>query len=105
MYKKIGRNFKRRWVKALRGEYKTKEFKQTRGILTSTRDNKITGYCCIAVGAAIADVPEHKLINMETCDAARKCGLNKGTQAELVEMNDAKKYNFDKIADWIEKNL
>jgi hypothetical protein len=109
MYKKIDRNFKRRWLKALRGQYKAKKFKQARDTLIQTgiitEHNKIIGYCCIAVGAVIAGVHEDKLKNMVTFDAALACGLDDKAQEALMEMNDNKKYGFKKIADWIGKNL
>jgi hypothetical protein len=115
----LNKKIKQKWLKALRSG----KYRQTRtGQLYSEPSN---AYCCLGVlqhcltGNVEDDTtpstewyiengipPLNDMVNLD--DKLRKnidLGNEWNIENKLVQMNDKSKYNFAKIADWIEKNL
>lgn len=110
--------FKRKWVKALRSG----EFKQGRSSLKENMsfENDIVDYryCCLGVACEIQGLKtdnrgfiENNNIykNLRGITKIPKILLgnedNNPVVSKLVSLNDTKKWNFKRIATWIEKNL
>jgi len=103
-YPKMDRNFKRRWLRALRSG----KFKQTRKRLKGPR-----GFCCLGVACEIAkpgtdwktERHPYALSEQLSVGFASKIKLDEAAENKLIALNDSGHYNFDKIADFIEENL
>lgn len=117
MYPKLPRVFKRKWIAALRSG----KFIQGEGSLKKKNNGQFE-YCCLGVAAEVAgckisvdrysyDGPGYIL---NPADKIRIRGITKvpfmlrGNKEpavkKLANMNDSSR-NFNKIADWIDKNL
>ena len=114
------KTLKEQWVDALRsGEYdKTEEM---------LHDCENGGYCALGVLAEIhpninyfdvgekqtendygdtVDLDEGFYYGEEFCDGDLPYNILSHTiQTKIVNMNDSEKYDFDKIADWIDENV
>ena len=91
---------KAEWVRALR----SRKYKQHRNGLRHPDATKKTHLCCIGVGLD-ALFPEDRGDYHSTKSAAQKPGLTDKQKDTLVDLNDAQKQSFRKIADYIEENL
>ncbi len=103
-YPKMDRNFKRRWLRALRSG----KYKQTRKQLKGPK-----GFCCLGVACEIAkpgidwETDTHPYASAELLSDyfASKIKLSNQVQKKLASLNDGGHHNFNKIADFIEENL
>jgi|SRR6516162_4963994 hypothetical protein len=104
---------KNKWIKALRSG----EYKQGEGVLHNQISNT---YCCLGVLCQITNVPryEDNVENVEVfgipehysksyvpSNYANDFGLSFKSQEELAKYNDELGWDFNEIADWIEKSL
>ncbi len=100
--KTLTKKLKQKWIDAL----KSGKYAQANGIL----HNKVAeSYCCLGVLDAIepgVKTGSTYLLTLDTGLASESCvkGLEKKVQIDLAEMNDDGQ-SFDKIADWIDKNI
>jgi len=97
---KLSKVLKNRWIKALRSG----EYKQGIGQLFNKADNS---YCCLGIYCKVNDI---KITNFgKDMDRKGYMPLNNlighDNVSKLWNMNDAKNYSFQKISEWIEKNL
>lgn len=108
---KIDKDFKKRWVKALRSG----EYKGATGQLCKLKNNgEPMGFCCLGVAGHIAGVELKKFQDWGMLHAKVTKGHTlkipkelRGTNdltEKLARMND-NKHGFKRIANWIEKNL
>jgi hypothetical protein len=106
-YTKLPVGFKKAWLKALRSG----AFTQARGVLFNRVGGKAHGHCCIGVGLAVKQklgpvkYPNDLPCLDETATAATAVGLNVYATDRLVQLNDRYKWDFKRIASWIEKYL
>ena len=114
MYRKLPKEFKADWLKALRSG----KYKQGIGRLEQSDGNgkgKLT-YCCLGVACKMlyrkeritgTIIEDGAYLNVP--DILRGGASENRIVAELTEMNDGDEngnnMSFKKIADWIEKNL
>lgn len=102
---KLPKKFKKLWLEALRSG----KFKQGKLRLHNLDDNS---YCCLGIACRImhprrvfngVDLPykshKFKIPKMLNCDQSNSIAQ------QLAEFNDDKGYSFEKIANWIEKNI
>jgi hypothetical protein len=117
-YPKLPPKFKSKWVKALRsGKYKQGDC-VLKGEFESDEEGQMeTRYCCLGVACSVAGIK----INGEPAfiQQDKKEGVSNvkripkiliGDDGNIVtktlaEKNDSGKWNFERIADWIEKHL
>lgn len=112
---KLPKEFKEKWVAALRSG----KYKQGAGKLFSDASNT---YCCLGVACIVAGVPRRDIQSLPTIPLGEKWGnvpsLLKGTKtaADLAVLNDGMRgldreeiieppRSFDEIANYIEDNL
>lgn len=118
-YPKLPVEFKRKWLKALRSG----KYKQGRWHLVRKKGDYLDGkvlredrHCCLGVACRVAGYSDEDIFLCATIHGRFKnvpAILRNGTasnnkydaDAELIQMNDKKRYSFKKIADWIQKNL
>lgn len=106
---RLPKEFAEKWIQALRSG----NYKRGRGRLYNESKNN---YCCLGVACSILGV-EDNLLNeySATSDICiRDLELEKvfpeeltdsNLMGELIVLNDLEMYSFDKISDWIEKNV
>ena len=110
-YPKLPIKFKEKWLAALRSG----EFKKGKGYLEK-EDKKGSSFCCLGVACKIThpklDIKgKHYIENKVKKKTTKIPKILKGDDDDnilvkkLSEMNDSGKYSFNRIADWIEKNL
>lgn len=105
----MNRNWKKRWVAALRSG----QYKQTRKKLTNG-----TAFCCLGVLCNLEALDKgepwdivdrdytYKLSGYNLPTALRlKAGLTRLQEDILMDLNDKARYDFTEIADYIEDNL
>jgi hypothetical protein len=108
-YPKLPKQFKRKWVAALRSG----KFKQAQKSLYNNG-----GYCCLGVACVIHagkkikpanDDPRNGQLPEEVLSVLRTEGnfrfRREWVGGVLMEMNDHEKWSFKRIAAWIEKTL
>lgn len=108
--KKMNPKIKHDWLKALRSG----KYKQGRHALRNYNEEG-SDYCCLGVLCDVLDpsgwIPEkntHKFAKKNERVFYKKAieiGLTSPTQNFLMERNDNGYWNFNKIANWIEKNI
>ena len=121
----LDKTFKEKWIKAL----KSGNYKQGSGSLKRYYENIEPRYCCLGVACSVAGVPE-EYISGEWIDennfdldgfskipkVLQGCGAENELVGKLSGMNDdtiinsdtdeeEHKSDFEKIADWINKNI
>lgn len=98
--------WKTKWIKALRSG----KYDQAVGKLYEEEDDS---YCCLGVLCEVGKIPHRKGTDetyydgdyeVLTKNLLKKFGLSNEQQEELTTRND-KGYPFDKIADYIKKEL
>lgn len=112
---KLKKKIKEKWLNALRSG----AYKQSREMLR----RKGGGFCCLGVLCDITKnmsdkwevTPHFKYVyfvherehykSNVPLDILQKVGLRRTEEQALIELNDVRKYNFKKIADYIEANL
>jgi len=107
-YKRLPKNFKRKWIKALRSG----KYKQIEGTMRTKE-----GYCCLGVACSVVGYKDSTIEKNRTIPRdfhyripEQLLGIGYGDSLilELTKMNDGykrKKRSFKYIADWIEENL
>ena len=108
----MNKSLKKKWIKALRsGEYVQGRYR----LVTPCKD--YDKFCCLGVicdvmGVEFEERSDGVLIIADTTIAAelpdplrKKADLNFGEQEALMKLNDFYRWNFNKIADWIDENL
>lgn len=101
---KLPKAKKTKWVNTL----KSGKYYQGTDMLISHNKGEQTKHCCLGVAVSCgltskgydADMPGNK----SDCHVAISF-LPKDIQASLIRKNDALGWNFEQIANWIEKNL
>jgi hypothetical protein len=91
--------WKEKWVAALRSG----EYKRSYGCLKRGEE----GYCCLGVLNTILPKPYqtpfcHSYLRYST---SKFVELSEDKQKQLANLNDTLGYSFNRIADWIERNL
>lgn len=109
----MNKRSKATWVRNLRTKYKSK---QTTGTMVSR--SPTLQFC--ALGVLIdghsrtkfqMDSLQHPWIDkktgnpVDTDEIYKSVGLRASARNQIINLNDNDKYNFDQIADWIEKYL
>jgi hypothetical protein len=103
----VKKELKKKWVKALRSG----KYNQT---TSSLKD--YNSYCCLGVLCEVAGLKFNEdgyycrgLVAVDggglKATELKKFGLHHKTQSKLIDLNDEQHYNFNEIADYIEKNL
>lgn len=111
-YTKIDPEFKKKWVAALRSG----RYRQGHGLLRQESSDGKPEYCCLGVAYNVATRGKGWTLrpgNSALTASGEGAYLNKEdamyiptrTQARLVQLNDGEKWDFKRIADWIEKYL
>lgn len=99
-YPKLPKAFKKKWLKALRSG----KYKQGQGLLKEHGE-----YCCLGVACVVAGRKRLANLGMIPDSEMRVPKFLRGTEAKvpnkLITLNDDKRWDFKKIATWIEKNL
>lgn len=106
---KLPKQFKTKWIKALRSG----KFIQGNGKLKQKYSEGEIKHCCLGVAGEICGVKsllnKDMLVPKEGLRGITKVPIelrdNMKLQYKLAAMNDEKSYNFNKIANWIEKYL
>lgn len=109
----MNKKVKEKWIKALRSG----KYKQTRmGVLRTKRN----AFCCLGVLCDVVDPKSWQKKDSNAYDdhyshqghdtwptnsITGKLGITPDTVITLVKLNDDAHYSFNKIADWVEKNL
>ncbi len=102
------------WKKKLLEALRSGKYKQCRNRLRSPY-----GYCCLGVACDISGLAEWEKHESpledyyhyegQDCDLPSKVGVAMGITREemcrLIELNDAQRYSFAEIADYIEKEM
>ena len=102
---RLPKRFKDKWVKALR----SKNYKQGKNYLYIQDKSGNFKYCCMGVLCEISG-KEYKNSDVQSPlknkdfvpKDFREC---KEIQERLSKMNDSGRWSFNKISNWIEKNL
>lgn len=108
----MNKTLKTKWVKALRSG----KYEQGQGKLRSLQDE----YCCLGVLASVTgckwrkDEDRFRYYLKNNFDEGgvrfsahflEEIGLNVEDEDTLIDMNDMEGSSFEKIANWIEKNV
>ena len=92
------------WIAALRSS----EYKQGNSALKSASLGGGFQYCCLGVLCEVAKVETHSLTYIYAYPKSQPretIMLDYDTQTLLARMNDASRYTFDEIADFIESDI
>lgn len=120
-YPKLPKDFKKKWIAALRSG----EYKQLKNNLYKenwvTSDRQESGYCCLGVAARVCGLDKEFIKDKDWLNEIDEEVINESIPAMLLydaytnelikklqEMNDGegrKQRSFKQIANWIEKNL
>jgi hypothetical protein len=101
---------KSKWLRALRsGEYKRGKGSLKEEVLVKSeycstgefKDTYETRFCCLGVARDCGLTRRHS----NGDEFVRSTFLPQKVQKTLARMNDSGDYSFNRIADWIEKNL
>jgi hypothetical protein len=111
----LNKKIKRKWLTALRSG----KYKQTR--TAQLHNKKANSYCCLGVLQHCLNgeidgylIPregwyaDNGMVNIRDQSYNGEIKLSKNNNSiedKLTSLNDSAKYNFAKIADWIEENL
>lgn len=98
----MNKKIKKLWVKALRSG----KFEQTTGALYNEGND---GYCCLGVLGKVQGAEDKVLLgaedNMLSDIGSGICaGLHKRSETFLADCNDQRRWDFKKIANYIEKH-
>ena len=99
-FQKLPPKFKKKWVAALRSG----KYKQGQNALMTEEGT----YCCLGVACRVAGSPI-ELDQMFPAEDSRVPKILRSEDTELnntlAKRNDSGLWSFNRIADWIEKNL
>ena len=105
---------KKTWLRALRGNSPNGEYDQCTGNMHEKYYEGGDAFCCLGVlrnetgGFDQNNECNNAYVDYETQlipDELERFGITKGQMDKLIVLNDTRRYNFESIADWIEKNL
>ena len=93
---KMNRSIKTKWLKTLRSG----KYSQGFGQLKSA-----DGYCCLGVLCEAMEVGFKGSSSYPSFKTLQMAGLDKDVADKLSGFNDFKRWSFEQIANWTEKNL
>lgn len=101
----MNKRLKQKWVRALlSGEYRQgKECLRQREV--DENGKEFTTYCCLGVLRAVGSETGMRMRKTADEVLTASCGLSDDIQQKLAARNDSGRWNFKRIAAWIEKNL